>query len=506
LTKKSVKRVTDVAPSKSLGQAATHGLAWLAAQTLAVKAVTIAGQLILAWLLLPADFGLIGLALTILSIASILQQTGLREILIQRHERFSRWQHAATSLSVLLGMGGFVLMVLMAPAAARIFHEPRIIPLIWILSLTLPANGLTVVPNAKLQVDLRFRTIAWIGFSTPIIGTVVTVLLAYCNFGASSVAYGQVASALSRATITYAASGLKFPRKWHPRRWRFLYADSGWMTGATLCTTVVLQGDYFVLGLTQPAAVVGVYYFAFNLSTQALQLVTVNLASILLPTLSKLQGGAEQRTAKFLEATALLAYIGVPVCVLQASLARPLVEAVYIHRWDAAILPLQILSIAMIPAVIGGSSATLFQSQGRFRSCFYFTVASAFVFLACVSVGAKLGAATAVAMSVAVAFSIISVMGLLWSASPLPGAPRKIATLLLGPIALAAGAWVPVFIAGTWLANRFASHFIIYSLIIGVCFPAVYGAGVRMLFPRVWYSICERLPIKRVAFGVELER
>src|SRR5450631_39158 len=72
----------------SLRSRAARGFFWMMAQTIGIKAVNLFGQLVLAWLLLPADFGLLALANTLGSMASLIQQAGLREILIQRHLRF----------------------------------------------------------------------------------------------------------------------------------------------------------------------------------------------------------------------------------------------------------------------------------------------------------------------------------------------------------------------------------------------------------------------------------
>src|SRR5437870_1122481 len=72
-------------PPAAVGRRTARGFAWLTAQTLGAKAVGFVGQIILAWYLAPDDFGLVGLALTVAAFAGLIQQAGLKEILIHRH-------------------------------------------------------------------------------------------------------------------------------------------------------------------------------------------------------------------------------------------------------------------------------------------------------------------------------------------------------------------------------------------------------------------------------------
>src|SRR5438270_838862 len=80
-----------IPPHAELGRHAAAGFVWVMVQTLGSKVATVVGQFVLAWLLAPEDFGRVGITYTVCSIANILQQSGAREILVQRQARLRRW-------------------------------------------------------------------------------------------------------------------------------------------------------------------------------------------------------------------------------------------------------------------------------------------------------------------------------------------------------------------------------------------------------------------------------
>src|SRR5690606_17398595 len=116
----------DESARSELGRKTATGFAWLLLQTLSVKLATVAGQIVLAWLLAPEDFGLIALAYSVVSFLTIFQASGLREILIQREREFSRLVSPAFWLSLLIGGAVSLMIVAAAPWAARIYNEPEL--------------------------------------------------------------------------------------------------------------------------------------------------------------------------------------------------------------------------------------------------------------------------------------------------------------------------------------------------------------------------------------------
>src|SRR6185503_10258888 len=104
-----------------LGSQVASGFSLMLLQSVAGKAIAAVGQIILAWYLRPQEFGIVGLAFTISALIGLLQQAGLREILIRRARTFPRWANAAFWMSLATGSGAALLTVAIAPFAAVMY-------------------------------------------------------------------------------------------------------------------------------------------------------------------------------------------------------------------------------------------------------------------------------------------------------------------------------------------------------------------------------------------------
>jgi PST family polysaccharide transporter len=433
------------ADTTDLGVRTAHGMLWLVGQTLGSKAVSMVGQIMLAWFLAPADFGLIALAYTVSAFANLFQQAGLKEILVQRQKHFARWANAAFWMSLALSGAAALVMASTAPLAAHAYHAPGLTGLVWVLALCAPANALSVVPTARLQIQLRFRAQAMLAFLVNFGSIALSVLLAWAKFGAYSFVVPRLVMALVQAAASWwlvaevgrGASRYPVRARLHLRRWRYLVGDSSLLMGAAVCYTIFSVGDYTALGLTHEEGIVGLYYFAFNLSTQAVVLLTVNLWGVLMPALSKLQHDPDRQLRGFLAATRLMALISVPCGLLQAALSEPGIRIFFAAKWYPAIPVLQALSIGMTFMMIGAPAGTLLQAQGRFKTLFYVAAGSAVGFMALVSAAALLGAALSMGVAVAVFYAAYGAASLYATVRPAGGSWREVLRVY-GP-ALSAG-------------------------------------------------------------------
>src|SRR5213083_741494 len=102
----------------------------MTSQTVLTKILAIVSQIVLAWRLDQKDFALVALALAVAAFASLFQQIGVREVLIQRHLDFPKLASAATWLTFLLGIHTGLATAVAGLVAARLYNEPALIGLI----------------------------------------------------------------------------------------------------------------------------------------------------------------------------------------------------------------------------------------------------------------------------------------------------------------------------------------------------------------------------------------
>ena len=298
-------------PGPSLTQQTTRGFAWMLTQTLGSKLAGIVAQVLLARLLLKSDFGLAALAGTAAGFAGVIQQLGLKQVLVQRQSRMRLFANAAFWMGLASGIAASIALIIAAPIAAAVYHDRRIMGLVLVLALSPPLDAAALVPTAYQNVHLRFKLLAANGLFGNVSLAGLQIMFALLGFGAYSFVLPRpIVSAGQAAFLWYHT-----PQKPHwflqLRRWRYLLADTAFLLTTTLAYTFVSQGDYMSLGFFHSKEQVGVFYFAFNLSTQPAQLLVVNLVNVLFPVLSRLKLEPRRQAAAFVRTERTLRALGV---------------------------------------------------------------------------------------------------------------------------------------------------------------------------------------------------
>jgi PST family polysaccharide transporter len=432
----SDKEATAIAPegirAAPLGRHAAHGAAWSLLQTAGSKAVGVVSQLVLGYFLTQKSFGMAATALTITGFSAVTLKFGMTEVLVQRHKEFDRWQNAALRVSLVSGAISAALTMLAAPLAVWRYGNSTVGWLIALLAISTLGDSLSACPTAKLQVDLRFRTQSVVAIGGNILLAGLTVLFALTGFGPFAIILPRMIVSWVQAAVFWSLTGRPAgPRADGP--WRALISDGAAVAGSNYLGNVIQCGDYLSLSLLRPLPVLGVYYFAYNMSTQMIQVMAANLGGALFAILSKLKDERERQAEAFLKASRVMCLLVMPFCVLQAAIAGPALRLLWGHRWDAAIPVLQILSIGMAFTVTAGGTTALIQSQGRFRFQLVWQAIVAATFLAFVVTGALLGEAISVSIAVCIFCISLNPIGTYMALRPARVPWRKLLPVYLKP-------------------------------------------------------------------------
>ena len=394
-------------PSAPLGAVAARGVAWLLMQSLLGRLVVFAAQLVLAWLLVPADFGRLGLALTVSTVASTLVSFGVDDVLLQRQRTARLWSPSAFWVSLLLGLAGAALILGAAPAAAALYRAPELIGLLAILAASLPLNALATVPTVNLRAALRFDFIAVYSVIEVLAVQGLTILLAWRGMGAYSFVIPVPLAAALRAGVFWAAARPKMRLRLRPSHALRMARTSSAVFGQRVVTTVRSQSDVFLLGLFATQGAVGLYFFALRLAAQPIHLLASGVVGVLFPVLMKLQQEPERQVEAVLRSARVLAFAVFPLSFLQAAVAEPLLLLFFGDKWRDAIPLIQLLSIGLAFDAVSWTAAALLNARGEFRRGLVYTGLLFPVFVAVAAAGAASGAASGLAIAVA-AFYVVA--------------------------------------------------------------------------------------------------
>jgi O-antigen/teichoic acid export membrane protein len=493
--------MTHITPEAPLAGRVFAGVLWLTVQGSASKFVVMVGQIILAWFLGPQEFGLMALAYTVAGFASLIQQAGFRETLIYRQSDFHLWVNPIFWLSLVCGLLAGLLMVIIAPLAALLYGlggtatlgevmpgpgRDQVADLITIIAIAAPLNSLAIVPTAYLQTRMRFKALALMSFFQTVLTLGLSIYFATRGYGAFSFALPLPISAAANTILLWILA-----RPWvglNPQvdRWRDVLRNSGKLLLAGFFFQITLQGGAIMLGLfNNDDVVVGLFSFAFVLSLQTTQLLTQSLGSVMFPALSKLQNEPLRQRMGFLRAVKSLALVGVPLCLLQAAVAQPLLQLLFGTRWQGAIESLQVLSIGMGLQLANASAINFLLAQGRFGVVLITSMFCAVVFAILVTIGALAGGALSVSLAVAIYVVVIGQF------------------CLYVPVRLAGGGWtdtLPVYLKPLLLATLAVGCGWLGAMVL----PSMPGRNLAVIVVSIVVAVLIYLPLIHLAARAEL--
>jgi O-antigen/teichoic acid export membrane protein len=421
-----------VAEGPSVRALVASGFASFLGQGVALKVASVLARILLARWLGPAEFGLVAVCDTVLAAAVLVQRAGLREQVATADDR-SRLASTAFWLSLGTGLLGGALILLAQPFVTGFFDDPRLRGLLVFLGLTSPLVTLTTAPQGLVEGELRFAALARVNLLTGLSATVLALLLARFGWGPFAlVAPGPVVGVLG-------LSGLLFVlRPWWPGRpsVRLAKALMGGglpLTAAGLAAFTTTFGDNVLVGRFLGTDSLGLYAFAFALANQAYLLVTTGLPS-LLPAAFRAMGdrSREEQISAFDQALAAMALLAVPLCALQAILARPLMRLLFDARWAPAIPVVEIVSLAMLFRLVATPARHLLEARRQFAGLALGGALSAAVFLSLVARAAAAGNLVSVGWAVTLGYAADAALKLVQAKT----SRRCLLRCVLSPLAL----------------------------------------------------------------------
>ena len=469
-----------------LGQRSVRGgLATFAAQGLRIV-LQFGSQIVLARLLLPADFGLIAMVAPLLTLVQIFNELGLSQATIQRaeisHGELSQlfWINLAASLA----LGGA--MALSAPVVAWFYGEPRLAMICVCLASLLVLSGLGAQQIALMNRRMRFSALAAIDIACAALAVVAGIAAALLGMGYWSLVLMQAANSVTILVLCWLMSDWRpgWPR--HAAGLGGLLRFGGHVTGANLINFLATNLDLVLIGRVSGSVALGLYDRAFRLVAAPIWQISMPVARVAVSLLSRLHGQDVRYRHAWLRMLQLLLAMTTPA-VLWTAMAAPVVVPLLLGpAWLAAAAIVSALALATAFAPFGIAASWLFISQGRTGEQLRFVSLKAVLAIAALLAGLPWGA-LGVAVSAAI-FAVVVQGSQLWGAGR--RGPVSHAAMLHGcaPVALGAlacgvglGVFGRVVPSDAWPAPAWLLAGIVIAY---VCFGAgvlVLGEGRQML-------------------------
>ncbi len=399
----------------SLGQKTLTGVLWQGLQVLITRAANLVCQLVLTYLLVPQDFGVVTAAISVLAIAAVASDFGTGRLLVRRKKRFDQWvgPAAAFTLGSSLLIAG-VLAALAWPLAHMWFHAPEVTWMIVVLAIDLPLRALMVPSRVGLQVDMRFRELSRVQIIQGVFMVACAITLAAAlpkGQRAWSMIWPAPLTSLLGVVLFWRIKPVAFWEKLRLGRIKHLLADSAGIALYSIVAQFIYYGDNLMLGRFQESKEpLGQYRMAYTLAVQMVNLVANSLSMVLFPALASVKHDKAKLQAAWLNAMRLLGLVAFPACLIQIPLADPVIRLVLPANWVSIIPMVQALSFGVAVRAAGVLVEPLMFAAGRLRLMLVIGVLQAASVLVAAAIGANYFDATHAGLAVAVGVAIAYVL------------------------------------------------------------------------------------------------
>lgn len=359
-------RVRDDAP---LAGRAAAGAAWQLASYGLTKSVLLIVTVVLARLLVPEHFGLVALALVIVTYLEVVADVGVGHGLVH-DPGDSRRVGQAITLSVIAAALMASLTVAVAPILGAFFGRSDVVPLVRVLALSLLFSGLAQVPDALLRRELRFSRRLLTEVARSLVQALVSVLLALNGAGAWALALGYVAGQGARCVTAWTLV------KYRPTRTDLrpdratvssLLSFGAASSGAALFLTLVHDVDYLIVGKVRGATDLGHYSLAFRLPQTIVITVYWAISSVTFPVFARLRNDPDRVRTGYLRWIQAQALYGMPAGAVLAVLAATIVPTLFGPKWIPAVGALQALGVYSAVRSLSSGAFEVFKGVGRPR-------------------------------------------------------------------------------------------------------------------------------------------
>lgn len=333
---------------------AVRGAPWSLLTYGSTRLILLVNTVILARLLQPSDFGVLALAILAVGVFGFLGELGLGSAFTVRQDLSREEQGTVLSLMLVAGGATAAIVALASPAAAAVFDEPRLAPVLAVLSTSLFINGFTWFYEQVLLRELEFRR-RFVAMLALAVGNVaIAIPLALLGAGVWSLVVGHVGGMVIQGVVQLGIVPYRVRLRWSwPVARMMIAAGRGFMVLGGL-TFVRQNVDYFAVARILGSRPLGFYSMAYRLSDLPAAGVAGPISKVTFPAFARMRAQERDPAPSFRSTIRLVSLVTTPMGLVLSACAGVFTSAVFGDRWQpmagalavfgiwAAVRPLQL--------------------------------------------------------------------------------------------------------------------------------------------------------------------
>lgn len=348
------------------------GVIWASVQRFGTMIISFVSNIVLARLLLPSDFGTVGMLLFFITIANTFVDSGLGSALIQKKKPSQRDYSTVFFSNLIISTILYVILFVSSPFIAQFYNLSILSEILRIEGIILLLNSFCIIPTTILRKRLDFKKLSIANIGGNVIGTVLGIGLAYCGYGLWSLVIRMLAVSFFTALFLWNLN------KWRPSfvfsitSFKELFNFGGFVLLSSIVTSISNNVQTLIIGRMFVPKVLGVYTQAQQLRDIPSMSISSVISQVLYPVFSNHQDDNTTISEKMNYSVYITAYVTSAILAILIIIAKPLILILYSEKWIATIDMFQILCVGGLFLALQDINYYVIASKGKSRVLFIF--------------------------------------------------------------------------------------------------------------------------------------
>ena len=339
--------------AKDIAAQAKQGLFWTALFNSINFVVRFGSSIVLARVLDPVHFGLMGIGMIVVQLGRRIANFGFSLALVQKKDIDQTHYDTVFIVNTAFMSAVAVGLVLLADwIGVNVFNDERVGPVLQVIALDFVLKAFLAVPRAKLSREMRFRELETGRSVGMFITLLLPVPLALMGYGVWSLVYGNLVGTFFNVIITSWYGGYFGGFKYRYQSLKDVFSFGAWAFVNNAFNYFINKVDYTLIGIFLNATMLGFYERAFNLMSLPRKRISKNVNHVLFSTFSRIQDDDERIVRGLLQATSYIGFLVYPLMVWMYFAAPSMIVILYGEKWVDTVVPLQIMCVSGLVNVL----------------------------------------------------------------------------------------------------------------------------------------------------------
>ncbi len=348
-----------------LSQRVVKGGFWVFSLRLVHRLFSLARIVILARILAPHDFGLMGIAMLTMATLETFSQTGFQQALIQKKDNVESYLNSAWTVSILRGIILFSILYCIAPIAANFFKVPEAKSIIQVIGFSVLFQAFTNIGVIYFQKELEFNKQFIYQLSGTLADFIVAVSAAFILKSVWALVFGILAGDFVRCIVSYIIHPYKPHLSSDLGKAKELFGFGKWILGSSIIMFLTTQGDDIFVGKLLGITMLGFYQMAYKLSNMPATEITHTISQVTFPAYSKLQDNIPKLREAYLKVLQITAFLSFPIAGLIFVLAPDFTKIFLGEKWMPMVPAMMVLALWGLIRSIGATKGPIYQAVGK---------------------------------------------------------------------------------------------------------------------------------------------